>query len=103
MTLYLFQFAALNNLPNQIAGFLQDNVDDQVLQSENIAEWCLYESCFQADYDISGSKKSEISVMRIAEYILTTVGRRRVPGGGRGAVVMKLDVEGREMSIIGQY
>ena len=40
--------------------------------------------------------------MRIAEYILDTVGRRRVPGGGRGAVVMKLDVEGREMSIIGQ-
>ena len=38
MTLYLFQFAALNNLPNQIAGFLQDNVDDQVLQSEDIAE-----------------------------------------------------------------
>ena len=57
----------------------------------------------QADYDISGSKKSEISVMRIAEYILDTVGRRRVPGGGRGAVVMKLDVEGREMSIIGQW
>ena len=45
--------------------------------------------------------KTEIRVMRIAEYILETVGRRRVPGSGRGAVVMKLDVEGREMSIIG--
>ena len=45
--------------------------------------------------------KTEIRVMRIAEYILETVGRRVVPGSGRGKVVMKLDVEGREMSIIG--
>ena len=46
--------------------------------------------------------KTEIRVMRIAEYILETVGRRVVPGSGRGKVVMKLDVEGREMSIIGR-
>ena len=45
--------------------------------------------------------KTEISVMRIADYILHTVGPRLVPGSSGGAVVMKLDVEGREMSIIG--
>ena len=55
----------------------------------------------QADYWVAGSVKTEIRVMRIAEYILETVGRRVVPGSGRGKVVMKLDVEGREMSIIG--
>ena len=55
----------------------------------------------QADYWVAGSVKTEIRVMRIAEYILETVGRRLVPGSGRGKVVMKLDVEGREMSIIG--
>ena len=37
-----------------------------------------------------------------ADYILHTVGPRLVPASsGQGAVVMKLDVEGREMSIIG--
>ena len=83
---------------------------------------------------MAGSVKTEIRVMRIADYILHTVGPRystvqystvqystvqystvqystadyilhtvgpRLVPGSRGAVVMKLDVEGREMSIIG--
>ena len=73
---------------------------------------------------MAGSVKTEIRVMRIADYILHTVGPRYstvqystvqystadyilhtvgprlVPGSSGGAVVMKLDVEGREMSII---
>ena len=31
--------------------------------------------------------------MRIAEYINDVVGTRKIPNGGKGAVVMKLDVE----------
>lgn len=41
--------------------------------------------------------------MRISEYIIKIVGQRKIPENRQGAVVMKLDVEGREMSIIGQY
>ena len=65
-------------MPDQIAGFLQDDIDDQ------------------ADHLIKEAKKSEITVVRIAEYIMKTVGTRQIPNGGKGAVVMKLDVEVRE-------
>ena len=41
--------------------------------------------------------------MRISEYIIKIVGQRKIPENRQGAVVMKLDVEGREMSIVGQY
>ena len=57
----------------------------------------------KADSDIKGSKKFEIDVMRISEYIIKIVGQRKIPENRQGAVVMKLDVEGREMSIVGQY
>ena len=38
-----------------------------------------------------------IPVVRIAEYINKVVGTRYIPPGRRGAVIMKLDVEGMEV------
>ena len=36
---------------------------------------------------------TDISVVRIAEYVKEVVGKRSIPHGKKGAVVMKLDVE----------
>ena len=42
---------------------------------------------------IRKAKKSEINVIRIAEYIKDIVGTRKIPNNVKGAVVLKLDVE----------
>ena len=47
----------------------------------------------KADPDIEAAAKTEVRVMRIAEYINTVVAARRRPDNSPGAVVMKLDVE----------
>ena len=62
---------------NQIAGMLVNDpealeVDDEVKNSKVLAD---------------------ISVVRIAEYVKEVVGKRSIPHGKKGAVVMKLDVE----------
>ena len=62
---------------NQIAGMLVNDpealeVDDEVKNSKVLAD---------------------ISVVRIAEYVKEVVGKRSIPHGKTGAVVMKLDVE----------
>lgn len=71
------KFVARNNLQDQINGFLQDDIDDE------------------ADDLIREAKKTEIRVIRIAEFITKTVGTRQIPNDKKGAVVMKLDVEVR--------
>ena len=46
------------------------------------------------DDDVKNSKVlTDVSVVRIAEYIKEVVGQRSIPHGKKGAVVMKLDVE----------
>ena len=47
----------------------------------------------KADPDIAAAAKTEVRVIRIAEYINTVVAARRRPDNNPGAVVMKLDVE----------
>ena len=47
----------------------------------------------KADPDIAAATKTEVRVIRIAEYINTVVATRRRPDNSTGAVVMKLDVE----------
>ena len=47
----------------------------------------------KADPDIAAATKTEVRVIRIAEYINTVVATRRRPDNSPGAVVMKLDVE----------
>ena len=47
----------------------------------------------KADPDIEAATKTEVRVIRIAEYINTVVGTRRLNNNNRAAVVMKLDVE----------
>ena len=48
----------------------------------------------ELDDDVMNSKVLEdVSVMRIAEYVKKVVGKRSIPHGKKGAVVMKLDVE----------
>ena len=41
----------------------------------------------------------EVDIIRIADYIKNIVGTRSVPEGKKGVVVMKLDVEGKEIPI----
>ena len=52
-----------------------------------------FSEILQADTIIAESKKYDVNVMRIAEYINDVVGTRQIPNDGKGAVVMKLDVE----------
>ena len=52
-----------------------------------------FSEILQADTIIAESKKYDVNVMRIAEYINDVVGTRKIPNDGKGAVVMKLDVE----------
>ena len=47
----------------------------------------------KADPDIAAATKTEVRVVRIAEYINTVVANRKRPDNHPGAVVMKLDVE----------
>ena len=47
----------------------------------------------KADPDIEAATKTEVRVIRIAEYINTVVATRKRPDNSPGAVVMKLDVE----------
>ena len=42
----------------------------------------------------------EVEIIRIAEYIQQVIGRRKIPNGRRGVVVMKLDVEVSEIGNI---
>ena len=47
------------------------------------------------------SEISDVRVVRIADYINQVVATRQLPPGrGRGAVLMKLDVEGLEVEIV---
>ena len=39
-------------------------------------------------------------MLRIADFINRVVGTRKIPDNRKGAVVMKLDVEGREIAIL---
>ena len=41
----------------------------------------------------NSSVLTDISVVRIAEYVKEVVGKRSIPHNKKGAVVMKLDVE----------
>ena len=48
----------------------------------------------EADADVKNSKVyTDVSVVRIADYIKEVVGKRSIPHSKKGAVVMKLDVE----------
>ena len=52
------------------------------------------DQALDVDDDVKNSQVlADVSVVRIAEYIREVVGRRSIPHGKKGAVVMKLDVE----------
>lgn len=76
------KYIARNDFVHEISGFLQENAN-------------------QEEDDITRvSKKTDVNVIRIAEYIRDVVGKRKLTKNQKGAVVMKLDVEGREMGIM---
>ena len=53
------------------------------------------------DEDVKNSKVLvDVSVVRIAEYVKDVVGKRSIPDNKKGAVVMKLDVEVKKVSIL---
>ena len=71
----IVQYIARNNFVHEISGFLQENAN-------------------QEEDDITRvSKKTDVNVVRIAEYIRDVVGKRKLTKNQKGAVVMKLDVE----------
>ena len=52
------------------------------------------DNALEVDDDVKNSKVlTDVSVVRIAEYVKEVVGKRSIPHSKKGAVVMKLDVE----------
>ena len=52
------------------------------------------EQALDVDDDVKNSKVlTDVSVVRIAEYVKEVVGQRSIPGNKKRAVIMKLDVE----------
>ena len=59
-----------------------------------IAGAIVNDNALEVDDDVKNSKVlTDVSVVRIAEYVKEVVGKRSIPHSKRGAVVMKLDVE----------
>ena len=59
-----------------------------------IAGVMVNDRALDVDDDVKKSSVlTDISVVRIAEYVKEVVGKRSIPHGKKGAVVMKLDVE----------
>ena len=59
-----------------------------------IAGMFVNDQAIDVDDDVKNSKVlADVSVVRIAEYVKEVVGKRSIPHGKKGAVVMKLDVE----------
>ena len=64
------------------------------MKMHQIAGALVNDHALDVDIDVKNSKVlEEVSVMRIAEYVKKVVGKRSLPHGKKGAVVMKLDVE----------
>ena len=64
------------------------------MKMHQIAGALVNDHALDVDVDVKNSKVlEEVSVMRIAEYVKKVVGKRSLPHGKKGAVVMKLDVE----------
>lgn len=70
----------------------EKGVAGRLVKSDREAKW------------LEAAKVTEVEVMRIADFITGTVAKRRIPQAVDGklppAVVMKLDVEGREVDIM---
>ena len=59
-----------------------------------IAGMFVNKQAIDVDDDVKNSSVlTDISVVRIAEYVKEIVGKRSIPARKKGAVVMKLDVE----------
>ena len=62
--------------------------------THQIAGAIVKDQALEEDDDVKNSKVlTDVSVVRIAEYVMEVVGKRSIPHGKKGAVVMKLDVE----------
>ena len=62
--------------------------------THQIAGAFVNDEALEGDDDVKNSKVlADISVVRIAEYVMEVVGKRSIPHSKKGAVVMKLDVE----------
>ena len=65
-----------------------------MLKTAHVAGAFVNDHALEVDDDVKNSKVLEdISVVRIAEFVNEVVGKRSIPQGKKGAVIMKLDVE----------
>ena len=70
------------------------NLPYDALKKAQVAGAIVNEQALDVDEDVKNSKVlTDVSVVRIAEYVKEVVGKRLIPHGKKGAVVMKLDVE----------
>ena len=70
------------------------NLPYPALKAAQVAGAFVNDQALEGDDDVKNSKVlADISVVRIAEYVKEVVGKRSIPHGKKGAVVMKLDVE----------
>lgn len=64
------------------------------IKTIQVAGALVNEQALDVDEDVKNSKVlTDVSVVRIAEYVKEVVGKRSIPHSKKGAVVMKLDVE----------
>ena len=64
------------------------------LKLHNVAGALVNDEALDVDADVKNSKVyTDVSVVRIAQYVKEVVGKRSIPHNKKGAVVMKLDVE----------
>ena len=70
------------------------NINYNPIKTIQVAGALVNEQAVDVDEDVKNSKVlADVSVVRIAEYVTEVVGKRSIPHGKKGAVVMKLDVE----------
>ena len=70
------------------------NLDWDFSKFHQIAGAIVNDNAIYVDEDVKNSKVlTDVSVVRIAEYVKEVVGTRLIPHSKKGAVVMKLDVE----------
>ena len=70
------------------------NLDWDFSKFHQIAGAIVNDNALEVDDDVKNSKVlTDVSVVRIAEYVKEVVGTRLIPQSKKGAVVMKLDVE----------
>ena len=64
------------------------------IETIQVAGAIVNEQALDVDDDVKNSKVlTDVSVVRIAEYVKEVVGQRLIPQNKKGAVIMKLDVE----------